>query len=128
MKSQPIRIQPQLEALQFLSNRTPETTDEEAAPAFAELSEYRNGGIYVGHYAGKSEWERHPHGDEIVHILEGATRLFLLIDGEEKGYDLSAGELLVVPENVWHRFETPKGVKVLTVTPQPTDHQVERPE
>ena len=26
------------------------------------------------------------------------------------------------------RFETPDGVKVVSVTPQPTDHQVDRPD
>ena len=42
-------------------------------------------------------------------------------------YELGAGEMIVVPANTWHRFET-DGVKLMTVTPQPTDHSVERPE
>ena len=114
-------------ALTFLSDRTPETTDEESAEAFSELSSYRDGGIYVGHWAGSSEWERHPVGDEIVMIVAGATTMFFLTDDGEVSTDLAAGEIIVVPRGTWHRFETPDRVKVLSVTPQPTDHSADRP-
>lgn len=126
-KAQPVSIQAVLDTVQFLPDRTPHTTDDEAASAFAKVSDYRDGGVFVTHYAGNSEWERHPQGDEIVMVLEGATRLFLLSDGKEQGHDLNAGELLVVPQGVWHRFETPDGAKIMTVTPQPTDHSVDLP-
>jgi mannose-6-phosphate isomerase-like protein (cupin superfamily) len=36
--------------------------------------------------------------------------------------ELSAGMLVVVPKGCWHRFESESGVKVLTVTPKPTQH------
>jgi len=61
-------------------------------------------------------------------VLEGETTLFLIEDDSEKGNPLKAGELLVVPENTWHRFETPNGAKVMTITPQPTDHSKEWPQ
>ncbi len=32
-----------------------------------------------------------------------------------------------VPQGIWHRFESPKGVNVQSITPQPTDHQTEHP-
>ncbi|MEM9069467.1 MAG: cupin domain-containing protein [Myxococcota bacterium] len=92
------------------------------------MDHYRDGAIYVGHWAGKSEWERHRQGDEIVMVLEGETTLFLLGEDGETPHTLKARELLVVPQGVWHRFETPASVKVMTVTPQPTDHSVERPQ
>ena len=57
----------------------------------------------------------------MVQVIEGETSLVLLIDNEEVPNKLKAGELLIVPQGVWHRFESPKGVKVLTITPQPTD-------
>ena len=114
-------------ALTFLSDRTPETTDEGSAEAFSELSSYRDGGIYVGHWAGSSEWERHPVGDEIVMIVAGATTMFFLTDDGEVSTDVAAGEIIVVPRGTWHRFETRDRVKVLSVTPQPTDHSADRP-
>lgn len=127
-KATPISIKTAFTQLKFLSSRTPETTDEEAKDAFATLSEYRDGGVFIGHYAGDSQWERHSNGDEFVFVVEGQTTLILLVDGSEVTNTLKDGEFLVVPKNTWHRFETPIGVKVMTVTPQPTDHSIERPE
>ncbi len=85
------------------------------------LSEYRDGGAFVATFAGNSEWERHVNGDELVFAVEGETELILFIDGEEARNTLQEGELLIVPQNTWHRFET-AGVKIFTLTPQPTDH------
>ncbi len=126
-KATPISLDTAFSQLKFLANRTPETSDEEAKDAFATLSEYRDGGVFIGHHAGNSEWERHSNGDEVVFVLEGETTLILLVDNHEVSNKLEEGGLLVVPQNTWHRFETPTGVKVLTVTPQPTDHSIERP-
>ncbi len=118
----PISISSEFNKLRFLSNRTPDTTDAESASAFSKLFEYRDGGVFIGHYAGDSQWERHSHGDEIVVAIEGETTLFLYVDEEEQSCVLRKGEMIIVPENTWHRFESPNGLKVLTVTPQPTDH------
>ena len=127
-KATPISIEAAFERLKFLANRTPETSEEEAARAFAMLSEYRDGGIFIGDYAGNSEWERHVNGDEIVFVIEGETTLILLVKDSEIPNTLGQGELLVVPKNTWHRFETSKAVKIMSVTPQPTDHSIERPD
>jgi len=123
-KSVRISIPEQLDQLQFLANRTPTTTSEESCLAFARLSEYGDGGIFVGHYAGNSEWE----GDELVCVIDGETTLILLEDKSERSNFLIKGDCLIVPENTWHRFESPQGVKIMTVTPQPTDHCVHFPE
>jgi len=45
----------------------------------------------------------------------------LFVDGTEQRKTLDEGSLIVVPGGTWHRFET-AGVKILTLTPQPTDH------
>ena len=124
----PISITAEFSRLKFLANRTPETSEEEADRAFAMLSEYRDGGIFIGHYAGNSKWERHVNGDEIVFVVEGETTLILLVKDKEIPNLLGQGELLVVPQNTWHRFETLKAVKIMSVTPQPTDHSIERPD
>jgi mannose-6-phosphate isomerase-like protein (cupin superfamily) len=126
-KSEVITINDEFSKVGFFNGRTPETTDEEAKNAFALLSEYREGGIYIAHYSGFSEWERHLQGDEFVHILGGETALILLNDNIEQCYNLSSGQILVIPKGIWHRFESPYGVKIMTITPQPTEHSIKLP-
>jgi len=118
----PISIADSLARLTFLADRTPDTSDAESQDAFAMLCPYRDGGIFVGHYAGYSNWERHGVGDEMVYVVEGRTTLICLVQGREVANALGPGDLMVVPMGTWHRFETPDGVKIMTVTPQPTDH------
>jgi mannose-6-phosphate isomerase-like protein (cupin superfamily) len=52
----------------------------------------------------------------------GATRFDIIVDEVMQSLELSAGMLVVVPQGCWHRFESETGVKVLTVTPKPTQH------
>lgn len=66
----PVSIDATVAGLRFLPDRSPTTTAEEAADAFARLAPYRDGGVFVGHWAGESEWERHPLGDELVLLIE----------------------------------------------------------
>ncbi len=117
-----------LNAVKYLPNRRPEMAIEGGSEdAFALLSEYRDGAIYVGHYSGNSEWERHSNGDEIVLALEGKTTVILRVDGDDERIGLGPSELVIVPRNTWHRFENSTNLKVLTVTPQPTDHMLDDP-
>ncbi len=122
-----VSIDSAIAKLTFLSDRTPTTTDEESRDAFALLSDYRDGGVFVGHWAGNSEWERHTVGDEIVMVLQGRTTIFFLGGEHDRAADLTPGEFVIVPQGIWHRFETPEGVKILSVTPQPTEHASDRP-
>ncbi|MEM7291932.1 MAG: cupin domain-containing protein [Pseudomonadota bacterium] len=127
-QSKAISLAAEFEKLTFVGDRLPTSTNEQLAGAFAELSCYRDGAIFIGHYAGSSEWERHSQGDEIVFVIAGETTLVLLTEAGEEPKTLKSGELMVVPKDTWHRFETPEGVQILTATPQPTDHSVEKPE
>jgi mannose-6-phosphate isomerase-like protein (cupin superfamily) len=118
-----------LAGLKYLPNRTPEMSlTDEGAHAFAAVAPYREGAVYVGHYSGSSEWERHAQGDELVMALAGTTTVILLHEGGQEHIALAAHELVVVPAGVWHRFEGSNSLKVMTVTPQPTDHSIELPE
>ncbi len=120
----PVSISDALGALVPLIGRTPTSTETDWS---ATLGQAGNAGIYVVDYSGVSAWERHPHGDEIVMVLDGATTLFMLIDEVEVPHPLAAMELVVVPQGTWHRFETPERTQVMAVTPQPTDHSLDRP-
>ena len=95
-----------------------------AEAAFAEVAPIRDGAIYVGHYSGNSEWERHCAGDELVFVLEGTTTVVIRTQATDERINLSAQELVVVPAGAWHCFQNSLNLKVLTVTPQPTEHSL----
>jgi mannose-6-phosphate isomerase-like protein (cupin superfamily) len=57
-----------------------------------------------------------------VHILHGATTLYLMTEEGQQALALSAGMIAIVPRGTWHRFDSPDGVTLMTATPQPTDH------
>lgn len=127
IKVEAVSLPEKLKTLKFLANRSPETTDDQSKDAFAKLAELGYGTIYVGHFAGKSEWERHPQGDELVMALAGGADMILLEGNIEKKIQLKAQEFVVVPKGMWHRFEVKEELKILSITPQPSDHSVERP-
>jgi len=108
--------------LTMLKNRTPTSSDADRAGAFARLAEYRDGAIFAARFPGTSAWERHPQGDEIVQVIDGATTLHLMTAQGRQSLALGAGMMAVVPRDTWHQFEAPDGVCVMTATPQPTEH------
>jgi mannose-6-phosphate isomerase-like protein (cupin superfamily) len=108
--------------LKMLRGRTPETTEAERAGAFARVAPYRDSAINIGKFSGEGPWERHPNGDEIVQIVDGATTLHIMTDEGPQAHALKAGMVVIVPQGAWHRFEAPNGVSLMTTTPQPTQH------
>jgi mannose-6-phosphate isomerase-like protein (cupin superfamily) len=108
--------------LAMLEGRSPTTTEAERRESISRLLPYRDGGIFAAKFAGKGAWERHPQGEEIVHILEGATTLHLITAEGRQSLALTAGSLVVVPQNAWHQFDSPDGVSLMTTTPQPTEN------
>lgn len=127
-----IDIGDELAKLGFLADRTPSSSESSNADAVggpwaSEVAPYRDGSIYLVHYSGSSEWERHRQGDEMVMVIEGATTMFFLIDDIQNSVHLASGQMVVVPQGIWHRFETPDGAKIMAITPQPTDHSIDLP-
>lgn len=108
--------------LKTLRGRTPATPAAARDGAFARLAPYRDGAIFTAKFQGDGAWERHPQGDEIVQIVDGATILHVVTDDGRQSFKLKAGMLAIVPQNTWHRFEAPDGVSLMTATPQPTEH------
>lgn len=117
-----VDIKAELAGRPVLRNRTRDTPESEAEAAFATLAPFSGGGIFAGSFSGESPWERHLNGDELVHILDGATTLTIIIDDDPRVFEMTAGMLVVVPRGCWHRFQSQEGVTVLTMTPQPTEH------
>lgn len=112
----------ELGKLRTLEGRTPETPEAAREGAFARLAPYRDGGIFAAKFSGESSWERHPNGDEIVQVVEGATTLLLMTEAGPQSHTLNAGMIAIVPQGTWHRFLAPDGVGLVTATPQPTQH------
>jgi quercetin dioxygenase-like cupin family protein len=117
-----IDLKAEFAKLKMLDGRTPTSSDADRKGAFARLAPYRDGAIFSAKFSGTSPWERHPQGDEIVQIVDGATTLHVMTEDGLQSLALSAGMIAIVPRNTWHQFEAPDGVCVMTATPQPTQH------
>ena len=118
----PIDIKAELAKLPFLHGRGKDTTDAEKSASFTTLASYRDGGVFCGSFSGESQWERHEQGDEIVHVVDGATTLTIMTDEGPESREMTAGMMVVIPQGSWHLFQSPTGVSIMTVTPQPTEH------
>ncbi len=114
----------ELGKLDMLKGRRPDMTeaDRKGTNAFATLTPFRDGNLFAAKFAGNGAWERHPNGDELVQVIEGATKLHIMTEDGPQSHQLKAGMLVIVPQNTWHRFEAPDGVALMTETPKPTEH------
>lgn len=112
----------ELAQTKMLRGRTPQTTRAERQGSSRNIAKYRDGAIFTSSFSGEGAWERHRNGEEIVHILEGETIVHLITETGRETLELRAGMIAIVPQAAWHRFSSPNGVTLMTVTPQPTDH------
>ena len=119
-----INLRTELGKLNLLQDRRPEMLEEErkASGAFATLSPFRDGNLFSAKFSGNGAWERHPNGDELVQVVDGAATLHLMSENGPQAHELSAGMIAIVPQNTWHRFHAPDGVSLITATPKPTEH------
>jgi mannose-6-phosphate isomerase-like protein (cupin superfamily) len=110
--------------LNMLRGRTPQTTEAErkASGGFATLAPFRDGNLFSARFSGDGAWERHPNGDELVQVVDGAATLHLMTEDGPQAHALTAGMLVIVPQGTWHRFAAPEGVSLMTATPKPTEH------
>jgi mannose-6-phosphate isomerase-like protein (cupin superfamily) len=112
-----------LAKLTMLHGRTPQTTSADRVGSSAQVAPYRDGALFTSKFSGKGAWERHPQGDELVHILDGSATLEIVTeDGPPQSFSIRAGTVAIVPQGAWHRFLSSEGVTLMTATPQPTDH------
>jgi mannose-6-phosphate isomerase-like protein (cupin superfamily) len=81
---------------------------------FAELNECAVGAV---RFSGKPPWERHPAGDELLHVLEGELAVTLLAPEGRIEVMLRPGSVFVVPRGLWHRSDPHGAVSMLFVTP-----------
>ena len=69
-------------------------------------------------------WERHPLGDEIVIILEGAGEFIQQQHDTEIRITVGPGDTVVNPAGVWHTADVREPIRAVYMTPCPgTDHR-----
>lgn len=117
-----VDLKTELDKLTMMRDRTPVSTAADRQGSFARLAEYRDGGIFAAKFSGASPWERHPQGDELVQVVDGATTMHMMTADGPQSFVVTAGMAVVVPQATWHRFDAPDGVTLMTATPQPTQH------
>ena len=61
-------------------------------------------------------WEIHPHGDEVLVVLEGTCRMIFQHAAGERTFELIPGMTLVVPAATWHRAERQQNLRMLFMT------------
>ena len=103
-----------------IANRGPHTTEDEVFEAFRSLGvgDFKNADLYFGGFDGNAGWERHPAGDELVHVIAGATEFDIIVKDEVETLQLAAGNVVIVPKGYWHRFRSADGVTLMTATPK----------
>ena len=115
-----VDLDAELAKLTMFRGRTPQSTMADRRGSGARLAAYRDGGLFVTKFAGKGHWEAHLPGDELVYIVDGAATLEIVGENGPKSFALRGGMLVVNPQGVWHRFQSPHGVTLMTLTPSPS--------
>src|SRR3954468_19083864 len=73
--------------------------------------------VGVARFSAHPRWERHPMGDELLHVFEGSLDLTVLTDAGPVEMTLGSGEVFVVPEGLWHSPRPRGSVTLLFATP-----------
>jgi quercetin dioxygenase-like cupin family protein len=111
------------------------TTEAEANGAVRELGRLGDRLVGVMRFTGETPWERHPDGDELLHVLDGDVDVTVLTDTGPVHVPIAAGHLFVCPRGLWHRQHPRSAATILFATPTATteaswadDPRVERSE
>ena len=76
----------------------------------------------TGSVGQRSPWERHPEGEELLHVLQGAVEVTLLLDSGPASTRLDAGSIFVVPTGVWHSHTALSATVEFGATPGKSEH------
>jgi mannose-6-phosphate isomerase-like protein (cupin superfamily) len=82
--------------------------------AFGSLNQCTVG---IARFSAHPLWERHPNGDELLHVIEGRLDLTVLAEDGPVEMTLGPGQVLVVPQGLWHSPRPQGSVTLLFATP-----------
>jgi mannose-6-phosphate isomerase-like protein (cupin superfamily) len=94
-----------------------QTTSDDASAAMKMLGNFNQCMMGLVCFSGLTPWERH-NDDEFLHVLEGEVAVTILGDDKVNEVTLHAGSIFVVPGGLWHKQNSPEGVKLLFLTSQ----------
>ena len=63
-----------------------------------------------------STWEKHPSGDEVVHVTAGSMEFVLELPEGTRTMTLRQGQTVVVPRGTWHTARNAAACTALFVT------------
>ena len=83
------------------------------------LGSYNDSTLGIGRYvAGKSPWERHTNGDELLLVTDGYVDIEVLEgDGSSNQIRIDEGSLFVVPKGKWHQITATDNANILYASP-----------
>jgi quercetin dioxygenase-like cupin family protein len=81
----------------------PGMSEANAERSMQYLAPFNQCTLGVVRFSGQTPWERHPEGDELLHVLAGETRVTLLGDDGPTDVTVRVGSIFVVPRGTWHR-------------------------
>jgi mannose-6-phosphate isomerase-like protein (cupin superfamily) len=76
-------------------------TDTE--PPVKMLTSFNQCSIGIMRFSGRTPWERHPDGDELLQVLEGGVEVTVLTEAGPLRATIAMGSIFVVPRGLWHR-------------------------
>src|SRR3989442_4599084 len=77
----------------------------------------------VTRFSEPSHWERHPAGDELLHVLEGEADVVSLTEDGPGRSRVRAGSIFICPRGLWHQLLPRSPLSMLFATPgEGTEH------
>ena len=89
------------------------TSEAEANDAVREVGWLGDRMLGVMRFSGQTPWERHPDGDELLHVLEGQVDITVLTETGATLISAGAGSVFVCPQGLWHRQYARESVTIL---------------
>ena len=97
--------------------------DSHPQGSFLSLCDFNEHSFGVCDITGESPvWEMHPDTDEFFFILEGVFEVTLMTTEGAIQHTAQAGQVFVVPKNIWHKPAAPDGCRFMHFTPGESLH------
>ena len=74
--------------------------------------------VGVARFSRHPRWERHPAGDELLHVIDGRLDLTVLTHSGPVDATLDSGSVFLVPRGLWHSPRPRGTVTLLFATPR----------